>query len=802
VYSIDDRQSRTSLDTMQERVFAPLLLAWVVAACSPPSEWLGEIEQANMLFACDESGVQLFPVIGNGYLATNVNSQDLYLSGVFNGFSSDTPSHRARLQSPANTHVEGATVIAAALNILQGTYVRRYLVPYSPDCSAGSSCSTEPSGSVVQVTFLAHRVRRQVVATLVELLEPRGQVFLSLSTDPGPASSDVALETVPGFPPSMFALNGSTLVPETNDSSVTAVAVVGYTLPAAMQLNDSSPSHLTVVAYATALDAMDALLLEREVNASTVARRRLANPTELIDSALEAVVGAVGDWQNGTLLSSHAQAWGALWSGGIEFQGRSDLQKASNASMYAILSTVREDRPYSLSPGGLGTNGYNGHTFWDACSFMSPPVTYFHPDIGFSLATYRVARLAGAQDKAASYHAGYRGALFPWESAFTGEEVCPSWAATGQREIHINGDLAKFLWQLWKLTGGDDGTDSWLSQAALPVLGNMSEYWLSKAVADTARREGIAPADVDPATTLLHVDDVIPPDEYEDHVNDSVYTNAGARMTLEYAVAIAQQLNLSSAEWGQWAAAAPNFVMEWNSTFQFHPEFAGYANQEIKQADVVLLGYPLDIAFNLTPAVRANDLNWYGPLTDNNGPAMTWSMMHIGYVEVQDWDRAASNLNRSFSNMHEPFWVWTETPTGGTEGFITGAGGALQGFANGYPGLRIREDGLDLLPVRLPEGVDLVRLRGLTYLGNRFSVEMSLGQGGTLRVVPSAASVVVRGRVISPQPLQVCWAPPQQVPHTASSSAALFQTDQTKCVPLSPAGGAVAVPFGNAVRIQ
>lgn len=31
--------------------------------------------------------------------------------------------------------------------------------------------------------------------------------------------------------------------------------------------------------------------------------------------------------------------------------------------------------------------------------------------------------------------------MYPWESAFTGQETCPAWAGTGQREQHITGDV-------------------------------------------------------------------------------------------------------------------------------------------------------------------------------------------------------------------------------------------------------------------------------------------------------------------------------------------------------------------------
>lgn len=47
----------------------------------------------------------------------------------------------------------------------------------------------------------------------------------------------------------------------------------------------------------------------------------------------------------------------------------------------------------------------------------------------------------------------------------------------------------------------------------------------------------------------------------------------------------------------------------------------------MKQADTVMLGYPLGLP--MTPEVRRNDLEAYEPITDPQGPAMTWVRQHI-----------------------------------------------------------------------------------------------------------------------------------------------------------------------------
>ena len=46
----------------------------------------------------------------------------------------------------------------------------------------------------------------------------------------------------------------------------------------------------------------------------------------------------------------------------------------------------------------------------------------------------------------------------------------------------------------------------------------------------------------------------------------------------------------------------------------------------------MLLGFPLEV--EMPPKVREQDLRYYGERTDANGPAMTWGMHAIGYLQL------------------------------------------------------------------------------------------------------------------------------------------------------------------------
>lgn len=232
--------------------------------------------------------------------------------------------------------------------------------------------------------------------------------------------------------------------------------------------------------------------------------------------------------------------------------------------------------------------------------------------------------------------------MFPWESAFSGVETCPTFAATGLREDHINGDIAFAVWQEWSMRQDKD----WLRSIGYPMLTGIADFWVSRS---TYQADGKA-----------HILDIIPPDEYVDHVDDSVYSNFVAVKALNYAVQASIALNETCDQCAKYSQLAQDLVILFDQQLGIHPEYSGYPGNTVKQADVVLLHYPLGM--EMDEAVQRADLEYYSPRTDKHGPAMTWGMHAIGFLDLGDFDSAAQFFNMSFQdNMHAPFQVWTET---------------------------------------------------------------------------------------------------------------------------------------------
>jgi len=124
----------------------------------------------------------------------------------------------------------------------------------------------------------------------------------------------------------------------------------------------------------------------------------------------------------------------------------------------------------------------------------------------------------------------------------------------------------------------------------------------------------------------------------------------------------------------------------------------------------------------MSNAVRKADLEYYEPITDPSGPAMTESMYAIGWLELGEKDKAVQSFFSSQRNMQPPFDVWSETANPndhdfdeGISNFITGAGGFLQSVINGYGGVRVRENEMIVNPSTYVTGWKGMKLRGLHY---------------------------------------------------------------------------------------
>jgi trehalose/maltose hydrolase-like predicted phosphorylase len=377
------------------------------------------------------------------------------------------------------------------------------------------------------------------------------------------------------------------------------------------------------------------------------------------------------------LIKDHQAAWADLWKSDILIDGDDNTQREVRLMLYHLYSFARQGTAYSLSPMGLSGLGYNGHTFWDTEIWMYPALLVLHPEIAGSLLEYRFRRLPAAMNNAAEH--GYKGAMFPWESAASGNEETPVWALSGPFEHHITADVGIAAWNYYCVT--HDKT--WLKEKGYPLLQATADFWASR-----VQRNGPGRYDIN---------NVVAADEWAENVDNNAYTNAAARTNLQDAINAAHVLGLTpDPDWANVRNNIPILHLPDGTT----REHATYNGEPIKQADVNLLAYPLKEV--TTPAAIRKDLEYYEPRV-GEGPAMTHAIFSILYERLGLPDKAYVDFKKGYlPNLRPPFGVMAETAVGDNPYFATGAGGMLQAMLNGFGGLDITPEGIVQLPTHLP----------------------------------------------------------------------------------------------------
>lgn len=700
-------------------------------APTPPADWARAIAAGDMAWSAADPaavGAGMFPMVGNGFLAVEGgpfvqpfanawpwrDAGRVHMAGVFNGLSWLDPSHRASLPSlhrifvaaPAGAPANATVALGGAIDYARGIYFNRTAVNL-----AGCEMTT------IETRLYAHRAQREVL--VFEVVASGGPGWAGCTL---PVASDVACA---GF----------------NDTDLRVLAAGGGGAPAvwAGRTLVAEEPGLPLRSVAIALDAWAAAapaqLVFTPAQPSVVARGVYRSDLDVLGAATPADVAAAAaaQWTQVAALSaddlraSHEAAWAALHaSGGVELTGNTTFAVTLNASAYDILSSVRADWPWMPSPGGLATNGYCGHGFWDYETWMSPVIIVLAPDLSMAITQYRLDRLPASLANAAA--AGLQGAMWAWESAATGLWTAPC-RTCDLNENHISADIPLSMRKFYYASGNT----TWL-RGVWPLLNETCRFWECR----FQRVDAVGPAPPPgyasgcgwkDGTGNWSVFKVMTPDESRGVINASAYTNAAAAQTLAWCGEAAAVLGLSAALppiWGE-MSASPYLPLS-DALFAggtVHVQNEGYAGQTINQADVALMQYPLGLRFDADLARR--DLDYYSSKTDFAGMFTGDSAYACAYLALGNRSAADEQIALAFGHLDtQHFQVFTETELGklGTEHFITGNGGYLQAFVFGYSGMRIERLGVFSFaaqkPVLPPLGVTAMKLRGLSLLGAKF----------------------------------------------------------------------------------
>jgi trehalose/maltose hydrolase-like predicted phosphorylase len=389
----------------------------------------------------------------------------------------------------------------------------------------------------------------------------------------------------------------------------------------------------------------------------------------------------------------------------------------------------RDEGAAILGLPGMGacglTPGYAGHVFWDSDTWIFPALLLLYPERAKSLVVFRAHTLAAAQARAVAR--GFKGAKYPWEAdPDNGSEQTPHFAyVLGEREIHVNADIAIAQWQYWLATQ-DRG---WLKNEGWPVIRNIADFWASRASWNAVKRR----------YEIVHVTSVA--ENYNDVPNDT-FTNVSAQKALMIAAKAAAIVGERADP--HWAEVAAKLYIPFSAAEQRHLDFdASVPRDPLEGSTLDLLMYPsLDVP--MTAQIRRNDFD-YTMIAVKQGHhqphGMSMAPASIAAAAVGDAPSAVAWLQSNFTSnlIKPPFNVRTETADNNTGYFVTASGGFLQNLLYGFSGLRIEEQGLieAYAPVLPPEWRSMT-LKGIAFRGRRYDITVDRDASGRIRLTRRA----------------------------------------------------------------
>ncbi|MFC1984761.1 trehalose-phosphatase, partial [Chloroflexota bacterium] len=186
------------------------------------------------------------------------------------------------------------------------------------------------------------------------------------------------------------------------------------------------------------------------------------------------------------LLKRHILSWDHLWQRCcIAIKGNERVAMVLHLHIFHLLQTASPhtiEYDVGVPARGLHGEAYRGHIFWDEL-FIFPFLNLSIPDITRALLLYRYRRLPEA--RWAARQAGYKGAMYPWQSSSDGREETQilhlnpksgRWLPdNSQRQRHINIAIAYNVWHYYQVTGDV----SFLSFYGAEILIEIARFWTS-----------------------------------------------------------------------------------------------------------------------------------------------------------------------------------------------------------------------------------------------------------------------------------------------------------------------------------
>jgi kojibiose phosphorylase len=428
------------------------------------------------------------------------------------------------------------------------------------------------------------------------------------------------------------------------------------------------------------------------------------------------------------LIHEHRKAWGKKWKkADIEIEGDPHIQRAIRFNIYHLLIAASEHCDNtSIGAKALTGEGYRGHIFWDTEIFCLPFFIYTNPAIARNLLLYRYHRLEAARKIAKEK--GYQGAMFPWESADTGEETTPTWykdirgkiqmVLTMDQENHITADIAYAVVHYFSATNDVD----FLLDYGLEIMLEIARFWASRVEYNRRKKR-------------YEIKNVIGPDEFHESVNNNAFTNMLAQWNLKMSSKLCKvskrrypakvkelmaRINLKPSELENWQQIASKIYIPISKKTGILEQFDGFFKkrklplpeldrhslplypkgirnlgntQYVKQADVVMILFLLSDVFSLK--TKRNNYIFYEKRTLHKS-SLSASIHAIISAEIGEENKACHYFEiATYADLKN---TYNNTDMGIHAASL---GGVWQALINGFAGVRIRKGILSFNP-KLP----------------------------------------------------------------------------------------------------
>ena len=257
------------------------------------------------------------------------------------------------------------------------------------------------------------------------------------------------------------------------------------------------------------------------------------------EPGIEALRGLGRAGRFDVIRARHEMAWKHLWSEcdiALEDDGAPDTERKLRIHIFHLLQTASKhsvDLDTGIPARGWHGEAYRGHIFWDEL-FIFPFLSLRIPMLTRALLRYRHRRLGEARQ--AALEAGFRGAMYPWQSGSDGREetqrlhlnpASGRWLPdTSHRQRHINSAIAYNVWQYFQTSADQEFMNFYGAEMLLEI----ARFWASISV-------------YNPALDRYEIKGVMGPDEYhtaypeadpeaEGGLDNNAYTNVMAAWVL------------------------------------------------------------------------------------------------------------------------------------------------------------------------------------------------------------------------------------------------------------------------------